>query len=144
MRIEVSIEVSQDMADAIRNQTAQATQSVLPTMVEEMEKVRTLSMEVVPEDQGILRASALEVGTNIADVPGGVEVAIGYGGAARSYAVMQHETPPDVFSHAPGKSWKYLERPALESVPQISEAMTAAIQRAFSGGAGTGEFGDAE
>lgn len=85
-------------------------------LVEEAESIRAASMEIVPFDMGILRASALEVGIQVDEKSNGVLVSFGYGGAAARYAIIQHETPPDVFDHLPGKTWKYLERPTMDAI----------------------------
>lgn len=139
MRINVNIEVHEDMVALVSQQADAIKQTVRPAMVEEAEKARAASMEIVPVDQGILRASALQVGTNVTETDEEIEVMIGYGGAASSYALLQHETPPSVFSHAPGQSWKYLEIPFNAAAPQIREALVAAVTRALQGAAGTGE-----
>lgn len=64
----------------------------------------------VPVDQGILRDSGHVELPEYVD--GGVQVALGFGGAAEAYAVVQHED----FSlqHPNGGGPKYLERPLLE------------------------------
>ena len=106
--------------------------AALPGAVEEMERIRAASMEVVPVDSGDLRNSALVVGVNPADIEGGFEVAIGYGGIASSYAVIQHENPE--FRHAEGKSWKYLERPAFEAINGMDERLAASLIAQLLGG----------
>lgn len=138
MRVEVKFQVDRD--HALEEEIGKLIPIITPALVVEAEKIRTASMEIVPIDQGILRNSALEVGTNVTTTNEKVEVMIGYGGSAASYALLQHETPPSVFSHTPGKSWKYLERPSYEAIESIRENLTAAVVRAFEGGgAGTGE-----
>lgn len=77
----------------------------------EAELIMTESAELVPVEDGILLASRHEVGITIVESENLIEAVMGYGGAARDYAVVQHETPPDVYSHAPGKSWKFLAIP---------------------------------
>lgn len=131
MRVEITISVPQDLEATFEQYQDAVTAAVKPAMVEQIEKVRARSMEIVPVDQGILRNSALANGTNLTESGHDVSVRIGYGGAARSYALTQHETPPSVFSHAPGKSWKYLERPLLEAIPEIREALTGAVAAAL-------------
>lgn len=131
MRLEIKVEVNQELKDLVSAQTDRVLDALTGALVEQAEITRGRSMEIVPVDQGILRNSALEVGVNTKRDSQGLEVAIGYGGAAASYALLQHETPPDVFSHAPGQSWKYLERPMLESAAEYRERVIEATQRAF-------------
>lgn len=136
MKVEFSVPINENIAQAFENEVEGATETLKSALVIEAEKIRGVSMEIVPVDQGILRASAIEVGTNVEDTNDGFQVVIGYGGAAASYALLQHETPPEVFSHTPGKSWKYLERPMLDAAGQVAEAMAAALTQAFSGRGG--------
>lgn len=98
-------------------------------LVEEAETIRAASMEIVPVDQGILRNSAMEVGLNVEQDSQGISVAFGYGGAAAQYAVKQHETPPNIFRHTDGKTWKYLERPVMDAIPGMGERLAARLAR---------------
>lgn len=98
-------------------------------LVEEAETIRAASMEIVPVDDGVLRNSAMEVGLNVEDGTEGVAVSFGYGGAAASYAVVQHETPPNIFRHTDGKTWKYLERPVMDAISGMGERLAARLSR---------------
>jgi hypothetical protein len=109
----------------------------------EAEEIRGASMEIVPVDEGDLRASALSVGITPQRSPGEIKVTLGYGGPGIGYAVVQHETPPDVFTHAPGRTWKYLERPALDAAqtmgPRLAQRIAARFEAAAGGMGGGGD-----
>lgn len=126
VEIEFTVEIP-DLEAALSMAEADIIRAALPGMVEEMEIIRTNSMEIVPVDQGDLRNSAFVVGVNpeIED-SGTAQVSIGYGGVAASYAVVQHENPN--FRHAEGKTWKYLERPAMEAINGMGERLAAALR----------------
>lgn len=111
------------VTDAIRS--AAAAQLTI-----EAEQIIAASKEIVPVDQGVLRASA-SVGEpeQSADA---VSIRMGYGGAASAYSIVQHETP--WFRHAEGRSWKYLEHPALEAAEGMEARFAAALGAALEGG----------
>lgn len=74
------------------------------------EKIFTESQAIVPVETGQLRDSgkvSKEVSGNSATV---------YVSYDTVYAVRQHEEP---FAHAPGKSFKYLEKPFNEIIPEL-------------------------
>lgn len=77
----------------------------------------------VPVDTGVLRASGVvgapQVGSD------GIEVKMGYGGAAEDYAVIQHENLS--YRHSVGGP-KYLERPLLEAASGMAERLAKAIR----------------
>jgi hypothetical protein len=72
---------------------------------------------LVPVDTGALRASGMVEPPKIEDQK--VTVTVGFGGAAAGYALYVHEDPNA--SHAPGKSFKYLEIPAMAHAPTFSQ-----------------------
>jgi len=104
---------------------------------EEMSVIKGKSQEVVPVGEtGLLRASADAVGVNLVRNGSRGQVVIGYGGAASAYTFIQHQTPPPgegkgdetTFSHAPGRTWKYLERPVLEAIDGMEGRIAARIR----------------
>jgi hypothetical protein len=114
-----------------------AWSSTLPLWLEPLkgEAIMAASKEIVPVDQGVLRASADAVGIQVDRTDSTVTILMGYGGAASAYSIIQHETPPEVFSHAPGRSWKYLEYPALDAVNGMEARLASVISSAVQGGA---------
>jgi hypothetical protein len=109
---------------------------------EEMEEIKAKSQEIVPLRFGILRASADAVGVNIQQVGLKGSVAIGYGGAAWAYSIIQHQTPPPdeagegelAFRHAAGRTWKYLERPVMEAIPGLDARLGAKVAARLAAG----------
>lgn len=69
----------------------------------------------VPVDQGILRDSGHVELPEYVD--GGVQVRLGFGGAAEAYAEVQHEDMS--LNHPNGGGPKYLERPLLAAAPSL-------------------------
>jgi len=115
---------------------ARILESAARFLYEEGAEALAASQDVVPVDTGTLRASATEVGVNIEEGGDEVSVLIGYGGAAREYALIIHEVPTEEFSEetqqrraAMGTGHKYLERPVFERAEGL-EARAAAYIRA--------------
>jgi hypothetical protein len=75
--------------------------------------VLKVSGEAVPIDTGTLKSSRFTVGPE--DTSRGIEVTIGYGGAAAAYALPVHEMPETNRFSRPGTGPKYLERPLNEA-----------------------------
>jgi hypothetical protein len=138
----VTIQGGTDLTSAIQKAISGMTDELAGPLVEEAHEILAVSKELVPVDQGILRASADVVGVNPSREASGILVRFGYGGAASSYALLQHETPPEVFTHAPGKSWKYLERPVYEASatmgPRLAGRLAARFSQKLAGGVGGG------
>jgi hypothetical protein len=130
---------SLDLSNIIRNLGQVGLTEVLGAMVEEGEQIMAQSKARVPVRDGILRASADEVGVNVTQDATHGEVAFGYGGAASAYSIVQHETPPPGgdpdpdyqtdrrFTHAEGQTWKYLEAPVLEAAEGMEERLASRI-----------------
>lgn len=81
------------------------------------------SMRIVPVDTGTLRRSARVLPAYKEGLLWTVEM--GYGGAASEYALDQHENP--TYRHAEGKSWKYLEIPVKERIPNFEQRLAKRI-----------------
>ena len=108
---------------------------------EEMETIKGKSQDIVPYRDGTLEASADAVGVNVMRTGMDGFVAIGYGGAAWAYSVIQHQTPPPgegvtdsegkvglEFRHAAGRSWKYLEKPVLAAIEGMDGRLAARVR----------------
>lgn len=93
-------------------------------LYQEGEGLKTDSQEhYVPVDQGVLKNSAF-VNEPQTDASG-VFVTVGYGGAAKDYAVIQHENT--TFTHTVGSA-KYLELPLLARASGMTERMLGTIR----------------
>ena len=95
-------------------------------LYEEGTRIMNESLNIVPVEWGNLQ----NTGTvhDPEETEGNVTVMLSYGGPAVDYAIVQHETPPDVFSHSPGQSWKYLQRPAEEATRGMEQRIAADIR----------------
>lgn len=110
------------VSDYTVNEVEQAMPQVLN---EEAQLIFRESQRLVPVKTGVLRASGQIVpprkkGNNF-------EVVIGYGGAASSYALEQHENMR--YRHKEGKSAKYLEIPAQQRAQTMPEMISRRLRR---------------
>lgn len=144
MLSEITVEISGDnLEDSITAAFASMTDDLEAVLVEEGARIMEHSKEIVPFDEGILRASGGFYGIDRSDFE--VSVRIGYGGAASAYAWVQHETPPSIFTHDDGRSWKYLELPVMEAIAtmpaRLASSLAGRLTARFSGtgGGGSGE-----
>lgn len=137
IEFDFTIELDADLEQVFGEQADAAINELAGAIYEEMETVKAKSQEVVPLQFGVLRASADAVGVNLIRTGYGGQVVIGYGGAASGYSIIQHQTPPPgegqegqrTFTHAPGRTWKYLERPVLDSVDGMELRIAERIRR---------------
>jgi hypothetical protein len=77
------------------------------------------SKKIVPVDDGYLKNSGKVEAPNISPKETSVEVT--YGGAAAPYALYVHEDPDA--RHAPGKTYKYLEIPAMAHADKFTRGV---------------------
>lgn len=107
-------------------------------LIEEGEQIMAASKEIVPFDEGVLSRSGGIY--DVSEIGDETIVTLGYGGDAASYAVDQHETPPNIYRHSPGRSWKYLETPFYDAVvgmeERIAAKLAARISNRFQSGGG--------
>lgn len=105
-----------------------ATQAIAIELYQEGEEIMAASKPLVPVDLGTLRDSGTVLPPEIRG--GSVSVTLGYGGAAESYALEQHENM--ALHHTTGQA-KYLEQPANEHaghiVDRISKNVGARLER---------------
>jgi hypothetical protein len=92
---------------------------------QEAEIEMTESKKRCPVDVGILRASGHV--QPVIQNGGKTSVDLVYGGAAEDYAIVQHETPPEIFYHRVGQ-WKFLESVLMESLPSMGARIAARIK----------------
>ena len=85
------------------------------SLYQEAQVIFAQSQNLVPVRYGILRGS----GTVVPPTRGaqGIEVVIGYGGAAHPYAAAVHENLHS--RHTPPTSAKYLEIPVMQAIPGL-------------------------
>jgi len=109
----------------LRQFAAENPAAVAAALYAVAQTVKTESMDIVPLDEGVLKNSAFV--TEPETDATGMFVTIGYGGAAKAYALVQHE---DLTFHHPGQGQpKYLERPALARAKDLGPAIWQHVAR---------------
>ncbi len=118
----IGLDKLQRKLDSARRDTIDDVAGVLHRKGEEV--MTDSKRTYVPVRDGILRDSGH---VNLPVVTGNrVSVTLGYGGAAKAYALIQHERLD--FAHTRGGP-KYLERPVTAAAPEISRAVGEAVER---------------
>jgi hypothetical protein len=105
-----------------------ATQGPTTTAIalnEEAQIMFAESQRRVPVKDGTLRRSGMILPP--ATSGSYITIEMGYGGAASAYALIQHERQD--FRHKEGKTWKYLESPVRERIPNLEMRLQGRIDR---------------
>jgi hypothetical protein len=103
---------------------SKATHAAASALYREAEDIMAKSKRIVPFDIGTLEASGH---VNPPDVtPKRVTVVLGYGGAAKDYAVVQHEHTE--FKHRAGRQAKYLEQPMVEARSGLAQRLASRMK----------------
>jgi|1_EtaG_2_1085319.scaffolds.fasta_scaffold00749_3 hypothetical protein len=102
-----------------------AKTAIVAGAIEEQEKVIAGAVPRTPFDEGILKGSAGVLPPNLSGPD--VDIVAGYGGAASSYAVPQHE---EDYKHSVGEK-KYLLKAWNERLPKMGKELGDAIERAL-------------
>lgn len=122
MSFTVEIAGVAEAINQLRRFAEDADQATGAALRQEGEIILAWSQQQVPVDTGVLKASGAVLGPIMSY--NGVEVQVGYGGAAKAYARRQHEETG--WRHRVGKA-KYLEDPFMARVQ--SGLTLQAIQR---------------
>lgn len=127
-----SIKVEILGAEALTQVLAKAGDKAIPALkqalTEEAQLAFRESQRLVPVDTGTLRASGQVMTAK--EVGNGVEIIMGYGGAASAYAMRQHEDLS--YKHREGKQAKYLEQPILARKEKLRANIVKRIERILS------------
>lgn len=113
--------------DATPERTRKATASSLYRAAEAI--MADSKEHYVPVDVGVLRDSGFV--TLPEEVSGGIQVTLGFGGAAQDYAVVQHEDLS--LQHPHGGGPKYLERPLLDHGQRLLQTLAEDIRSELGG-----------
>lgn len=132
-----------DMSQIVDYAVKEHLSAASAALTEEAEAIMSASKELVPVDSGALIGSGVVGDPEVGIYQ--VEVEMGYGGAAASYAIVQHETPtvgpgdpkgPFIgYEHAPGKSDKFLEIPLMEAAEGFATRLAERMRRRLGGAA---------
>ena len=105
--------------------TKSTVDALKQALTEEAQLMFRESQRRVPVKTGVLKNSGqILPPTQTGDR---IEIEMGYGGAASAYALLQHETQG--YRHASGKSWKYLESPVRERIPNLAANLAKRMGR---------------
>lgn len=127
-KITIELVGAEDLAKILALAGAKAVPALKQALTEEAQIVFRDSQRLVPVDTGTLRRSgqilpAVEKGTS-------VEITMGYGGAASSYALRQHENLQ--YRHKKGQQAKYLEQPVRQRQNKLLQNIKKRMERILS------------
>ena len=128
--VNVSLNVNLDgLIAALVKSGADVAMVAAQAINEEAQIAFEKSQDLVPVDTGVLRASGvLETAAIQGDK---IVVEMGYGGAAKEYALIVHERL-DV-NHASPTQAKYLEQPALEAQATLGPRILQRLEDKIAG-----------
>lgn len=116
MKVELEIKGREEMRRAIRLLGDKGTKAMGAALWAEANRIMNASKEIVPVKDEYLKTSG-----HVVPLPeytsDGVIVKMGYGGAAKAYAEVQHENLS--YQHKPPTQAKYLEKPLLEAAQDM-------------------------
>lgn len=117
-----------DLEGLLAKGDAQIKTVTATALMQEAQLMFAASQRRVPVKDGTLRRS----GTILPPITSGnlITIEMGYGGAASAYALVQHERQD--FRHKEGQTWKYLEGPVRERIPQLASRLEQRINRLMS------------
>jgi len=129
MKFSISLE-GLDALEALPGKSNQARQAIARAMHDDASTVLNESKRIVPVDLGTLKNSGKVSRPKV--TANEIEVDITYGGAAAPYAIYVHENPEA--RHAPGKTYKYLERPMMAHADKFARNVKIAFLAWLKGG----------
>lgn len=115
MSVSLTITGTEQLRETLARIATNARPLVAQALYQEAEDIMATAKETyVPVDQGILRASGFVKPPTVDK--DAISVTLGFGGAAKAYAIIQHERLD--FKHRVGGA-KYLERPILAAASHL-------------------------
>lgn len=115
-----------DLRRALKKAGALAPTALASAMVVEQEVVMSIAKPRTPVDKGPLRASGTVLPPEVSGTS--ITVASGFGGAAKQYAVVQHEDLS--LSHSVGQS-KFLESAFNERKSGMGKRLALGVGKAL-------------
>jgi hypothetical protein len=112
MKVEIEMKGREEMQRALRLLGPKAKEEMGNALWNEGNRILNAAKAITPFDEGTLEGSGTmsPLPEHTAD---GVSVTIGFGGAAKEYAVVQHEELS--YHHKPPTQAKFLEKPFKEA-----------------------------
>lgn len=123
MALEIELVGVQELQAALQRLGDQAKPLAARALLVEAETIMADSKQMTPVDTGVLRSSGHVLPP--AMDRDGVEVRLGYGGAAEAYAIVQHERLD--YTHTVGGP-KFLERPLMEAARGMAQRLANAFR----------------
>lgn len=131
--VSITLTGTDELVAALRKGVKNAPRAVAVGLNVEANDILRESKAEVPFDLGVLHDSGDVEPPRV--TRRGVEVTIGYGGAASKYALAVHEMPRSNKFQRPGSGPKYLERPMLAAArgfaSRVAKTIRAGIRRGF-------------
>lgn len=127
--IKIEIIGGMELAKLLATAGARAVPAVKQALHEEAQIAFRNSQRIVPVDTGTLRRSGQIIPPR-ENRQGNIEVVMGYGGAAKGYALEQHENL--TYRHREGKQAKYLETPVMARQTKLAENLRRRMERILS------------
>jgi hypothetical protein len=127
-KITIELVGAEDLAKILALAGAKAVPALKQALTEEAQIVFRNSQRLVPVDTGTLRRSGIII--PVRERGNLIEVAMGYGGAASSYALRQHENLQ--YRHKKGQQAKYLETPLFSRADKLLGNIKRRMERILS------------
>lgn len=127
-KITIELVGAEDLAKILALAGAKAVPALKQALTEEAQIVFRDSQRLVPVDTGTLRRSGIII--PVRERGNLIEVAMGYGGAASSYALRQHENLQ--YRHKKGQQAKYLETPLFSRADKLLGNIKRRMERILS------------
>ena len=127
-KITIELVGAKDLAKILALAGAKAVPALKQALTEEAQIVFRDSQRLVPVDTGTLRRSGIII--PVRERGSLIEVAMGYGGAASSYALRQHENLQ--YRHKKGQQAKYLETPLFSRANKLLGNIKRRMERILS------------
>lgn len=110
--MEIELKGQAEVARAMRLLGAKAPKAMGKALWNEGNQIMKAAKAITPVDESVLKGSGITALPEYTD--DGVSVTLGFGGAARAYAEVQHEELS--YYHKPPTQAKFLEQPFQEAV----------------------------
>jgi hypothetical protein len=129
-RITMQVMNLQKVIKQLQEKNENVMEALSSALYMEAENIMTKSKEsYVPVRAGTLRASGYVESPKVTGTS--VEIKLGYGGAAKAYALYIHEAPQNWNWSVSGTGPKYLEKPAREAAQGMGERLVKRLKAAL-------------
>jgi hypothetical protein len=121
MKLEVKITGTKNIKAALARLGARAPRAFGNALWREGSRIMNAAKEITPVEFGVLKNSGI---VNLPEISGDtVSVTMGFGGAAKDYAIYVHEDPKA--RHKPPTRYKFLEEPLINAKQGMKQRLFA-------------------